>query len=456
MVRDDNDGRRARRVGEAIRGELSRLLVRQINDPRLKLATITDVVMSPDLRSARVFYAPPHGVSVEEVRSILAKAAAFFRKEIGRSLALRFTPELSFHLDESFDHGSRVDIILKETRQDFDEAAKRESTESALGRSIAAASRILLAVHANPDGDAIGSLLGMYGILRLLGKRPTAYCPDGVPATLRFLPYADEVVAALEPDATFDLTLLMDTADMGLAPAGFPPAERCGTLAIIDHHAAHGDLGDIVVRRDVSAVGELLFDLATELLWPLDGKVAQCLYTSVVADTGSFRYTSTTPATHRVAAALIERGADPWAAATGLFESFSLARQRLLGLVVGTLEVSPDGRYADLECTPEMLATTGAVKADLDGMINLGRSIEGVEISALFRLEPEGHIKVSFRSKGRVDVAALASRFGGGGHRNASGATLRGRPVSEAKSIIRKTAAELLADPDGFAATPPR
>ncbi|MCK9462183.1 MAG: 30S ribosome-binding factor RbfA [Proteobacteria bacterium] len=455
MVRDA-DGRRGRRVGESIRAELSRALLRQIGDPRLLRATITDVDMSPDLRSARVFYVPPGDVDREGVRAALDKAASFLRKEIGRSLALRFTPALSFHLDESFDVGSRVDSILRETRRDLDDAAKIESPEKALGRIVATSSGILLAVHANPDGDAIGSLLGMHGILRLLGKRPVAYCPDGVPATLRFLPGAEDVVAALEPDSAYELTILMDTADLALAPAGFPPAERRGVLAIIDHHAAHGDLGDIVVRRDVSAVGELLFDLAMELLWPLDERVAQCLYTSVVADTGSFRYTSTTPATHRVAAALIERGADPWAAATGLFESFSLARQRLLGLVAGTLEVSADGRCADLVCTPDMLAAAGAVKADLDGMINLGRSIEGVEISAVFRLEPEGHIKVSFRSKGRVDVAALASRFGGGGHRNASGATLRGVSIADAKSIVRKAAEELLAEPAELAPDPAR
>ena len=103
-----------------------------------------------------------------------------------------------------------------------------------------------------------------------------------------------------------------------------------------------------------------------------------------------------------------------------------------------------------------MLAATGSVKADLDGMINLGRSISGVEISALFRVEPEGHIKVSFRSKGRVDVALLSSRFGGGGHRNAAGATLRGLPLPEAKALIRKAAAELLADPAAFAASAAR
>jgi len=447
------DERRTRRVGESIRGELSRLLVRQIGDPRLALATITDVRMSPDLKAARVYYVPSTGASEADVKSGLSKAAPFFRREIGKNLALRYTPTLTFHLDDSFDKGSRVDRILHETHKDAEAAKSAVTQEQALAKRIAESSRILLAVHANPDGDAIGSLLGMYGILRLQGKRPIAYCPDGIPRTLAFLPFSDEIVRTLEPDAEFDLTLLMDTADANLLPDGFPPDAQRGAFAVIDHHREHGDLGEVVVRRDVSAVGELLYDLAMELLWPLDEKVAQCLYTSIVADTGSFRYSSTTPATHRAAADLIDRGADPWVAATGLFESFTLSRQRLFGLVTDTLEVSADGRYADVVCTPEMLRSTGAVKADLDGAINIGRSIAGVEISALFRVEPEGHIKVSFRSKGNVDVALLSSKFGGGGHKNAAGATLRDVSLEAAKALIRSSATDLLKNPAAFAAS---
>jgi bifunctional oligoribonuclease and PAP phosphatase NrnA len=447
------DERRTRRVGESIRIELSRLLTRQIADPRLTLATITDVKMSPDLKSARVYYVPSAGASDADVSAGLAKALPFFRREMGKNLSLRYTPTLAFHLDDSFDKGARVDRILHETHKDAEAVKRTLSAEALLAKHVAESSRILLAVHANPDGDAVGSLLGMYGILRLQGKRPIAYCPDGIPRTLEFLPFSDEIARTLEPDAEFDLTLLMDTADTNLLPDGFPPARLRGAFAVIDHHREHGDLGDVVVRRDVSAVGELLYDLALELLWPLDEKIAQCLYTSIVADTGSFRYSSTTPATHRAAADLIDRGADPWAAATGLFESFTLSRQRLFGLVTDTLEVSADGRYADVVCTPDMLRATGAVKADLDGAINIGRSIAGVEISALFRVEPEGHIKVSFRSKGNVDVALLSSKFGGGGHKNAAGATLRDVSLEEAKKIIRAFAAELLKNPAAFAAS---
>jgi phosphoesterase RecJ-like protein len=305
-----------------------------------------------------------------------------------------------------------------------------------------------VATHANPDGDAVGSLLGLTRILQLMGKRALAYCPDGIPDTLRFLPGTDEVATAIGGEDRFDLTLIVDTAAANLLPEGFPEPERRGPLAVIDHHGQHGELGDVVIRRDSSAVGELLFDLTRELVWPVDARVALCLYASIVADTGSFRYSSTTPHTHEVAAELMALGAEPWPVATALYESYPLQRQRLLAEVLSTLELCCDGRYADLVATQEMLARAGATKADLDGMINFGRAIAGVEISAMFRREPEGEIKVSFRSKGRLDVASLASTMGGGGHVNAAGCTLEDIDIDTAKAKIRAAAAELLARDD--------
>jgi len=206
----------------------------------------------------------------------------------------------------------------------------------------------------------------------------------------------------------------------------------------------HGEFGDVVIRRDVSSVGELLCQLAKELLWPLDKDVAKCLYTSIVSDTGSFRYTSTTAETHRVVADLIETGAEPWESATELFESFSINRQKLFGLVAGTLRLDANEKYAELFCTPQMLEQTQTTGEDLDGMINFGRSVRGVEIAAFFKVKGSGDIKISFRSKGRVDVAQLAARFGGGGHRNASGATVEGSQIDDVMGKVRQMAKELL------------
>lgn len=439
-MKSTNDGRRQRRVGENIRLELSTLLARQVGDPDLAWATITDVEMSPDLKNAHVFFVATGQPDPTNVSTALDRATPFFRRELGRKLGLKHTPRLVFKHDDSFDNASRIDEILSETRSEQMTRAAGETPEQTLGRLVAESERILLCVHGNPDGDAVGSLLGLAHVLRLMGKRPVAYCPDGIPNTLKFLPGSDEIAGHLVPEDQFELTILMDTADEKLLPDGFPRSDLLGQLVVVDHHMTHGDLGDVVIRREVSAVGELLFDLTRELVWPMDRDSAQCFYTSIVADTGSFRYTSTTPSTHRAAADLIALGADPWESATALYESYPVSRQRLLAAVVGTLEISEDGRYAELHCTPEILKSCGATKADLDGMVNLGRSIDGVEISSMLRLEPEGHIKVSFRSKGNADVSGLAANFGGGGHRNAAGATISGSSLDEARRLVREAA----------------
>jgi phosphoesterase RecJ-like protein len=441
-------------VGEAVREELTRLLLRAVRDPELAWATITGVDMSPDLQSARVFFVATGGRDNETMRAGLERAAPFLQREIGAHLKLRVTPRLSFRHDESFDRAERVDSLIDENRRHEQAQRGEDPAGRSLAETLAGARRVLVATHANPDGDAIGSLLGTWRILRLMGKSAVAYAPEGVPRPLRFLPGAEAVEAAVEAEERFDATVLLDTADANLLPPGFPPAERRGTLVVIDHHARHGEMGDVVIRREASAVGEIVFQLARELIWPMDREVAECLYASIVSDTGAFGYNSTTATTHRVAADLLELGVDPWKVASNLFESFSLPRQRLLGAVASSLELEAGGRFAHMAVTPRVLADCGAVKADLDGLINLGRSVEGVEIAAMFRLEPGGEIKVSFRSRGHYNVGELAARFGGGGHDNAAGCTLEGVSLDEARRVIGEAATALLDGPPAGADGP--
>ncbi len=433
---DRTDNRRLSRVSMAIREVLADLLAKEVGNPLLAWVTVSDVEVSADLRHARIFYTAPGSQDHEAIASSLNKAASYLQREIGGRLRLRNTPRLSFLRDESFEEGERIDKLINEVNEEDAKRRKDETEEKALDRLISEADSILVVTHHNPDGDAIGSLLGLSGILRLLGKTATAYCPDGIPKVLTFLEGATTITKALDENDTFDLTILVDTADQDLLPPGLPSAKNMGTMIVIDHHLKHGDLGDIVIRREVSAVGEILFELAKELVWPMDQGIAECLYTSIVSDTGSFRYSSTTSSTHHAAAELLATGARPWPVATSLYESFPLKRQRLLAEVLSTLEISKDGRFAQLYSTPDMLAKVGADKEDLDGMINFGRSVDSVEIAAMFRVQAGGDVKVSFRSKGRIDVADLAARFGGGGHRNASGCTLNGVSLEEARRII--------------------
>lgn len=442
---ESSDKRRLSRVSERIREGIAKALFKNVRDPLLQWVTLTGVKMSADLRHARVYFSIAGDHEPDAVEKSLRKAAPFLQKKLG-GIGLRYVPQLSFQYDTSLETGRRVDDLIREVQQEDARISSDDSPSKKLDRLINDADTILVTTHRNPDGDAIGSLLGMGHILKRLGKDTIVYCPDAVPKTMQFLPGSDEVTLELDGLEEFDLTIALDLADASLLPDGFPSEESRGTLVIIDHHCQHDDLGDFIIRQEAAAVGEMLFELAGELLWPLDAAIAECLYTSIVADTGSFRYSSTTAKTHKIAAELLEAGAKPWVVATQLYESFPLRRQRLLGEVLNTLEISEDGRFASLYCTPEMLQKTGSAKEDLDGLINLGRSIENVEIAAMLRVESADTIRVSFRSKGRIDVGELAAQFGGGGHRNAAGCTLQETELKLARQKIKKAVYNYLAE----------
>ena len=318
---------------------------------------------------------------------------------------------------------------------EIDDAHIMESLKEA----VAGARRILLATHTRPDGDALGSLLGMYFILLGLNKDTVPYCPDRVPRFLTFLPGVDRIQRDIE--GRFDASILLDTPEKRLFAEGF---DARGTFIVIDHHKESESFGDVVLRQPASAVGELIYLAAKRAGWPVDADAAQCLYTSIVADTSSFKYESATPACHRAAADLIELGAEPWKTATHLFESFSVVRRRLLAEVLGTLITGANDKYASIYCTREMMRSVGAGQDDLEGMVNAARCIAGVELAALLREEEDGIIRVSLRSKGSVDASVVARHFGGGGHVNAAGFRLSGSSMQTASALLLERAEVLL------------
>ena len=194
-------------------------------------------------------------------------------------------------------------------------------------------------------------------VLKELGKDVTLYVPDDLSITLHFFAHATPRVRELPPGARFDSTWVMDTAAKALLPEGLPPREERGPMVIVDHHAAHDDVGDIKLRdTDSCATGEVIARVAKSLgVWPLPAGAATALYAAIVADTGGFRYPATKACTLRLGADLLEAGADPWEAAYELFEGWEEARMKLLAAILDTLELSECGRLAMLRVTREML-----------------------------------------------------------------------------------------------------
>jgi len=292
-------------------------------------------------------------------------------------------------------------------------------------RLVRAGRRFLVTGHANPDGDALGSMLALQHGLRTLGKEVVAYDHDPAPRRFGFLPGAGALVTdAARLGAAFDATFVHDCGDKHLLGDRFPGRDVTGPIVLLDHHASGSDFGDHSLRdTSASAVGIIVARLLAALGVPIDAIIAECLWCSLVSDTGWFRYSSTDAETMRLASACVEAGAVPWDFARRSEESAPPARLKLMARVFDTLELV--GPVALLTLTQAALTSTGTTTAEAEGLVGYARALDGVEVGVMLYEQDDG-VRVSLRSKGGVDVGAVAASLGGGGHRAAAGCFVRG------------------------------
>jgi bifunctional oligoribonuclease and PAP phosphatase NrnA len=314
-------------------------------------------------------------------------------------------------------------------------------------KKIRLGNRFLLTSHINPDGDAIGSELGLARLLRSMGKGAVVWNRDPIPTIYRPLPGSERVHTGEEPPAGFP-----DRFD-AIVVLECPSPDRTGLeqhlsarpIINIDHHLGNQLYGSVNwVDSAAPAVGEMVYRLAQGLKLTLDPETASCLYLTLVTDTGGFRFSNATPAAFEAAAALVRDGAHPEQVSQWLYESQPLPVVRLIGEMLQTLEIHEDGRVATARLTPEMFERVGAQPGDSEGLIDFPRSIAGVEAVALIRQREDGTHKVSLRSRGEVDVEKIARHHGGGGHRNAAGFVLEGDGEEARQKVAQALAAALV------------
>jgi phosphoesterase RecJ-like protein len=297
--------------------------------------------------------------------------------------------------------------------------------------------RILFFLHVNPDGDSIGSTLGMVHALRRAGKQAVAVGVDPVPRIYRFLPGWDTLFTPWEQvEGEWDLACFLDCGDLNRIGAALPLVARAKRNLNVDHHATNTIYGEYnYLDFSAAAVGELAYRLLKALDLPVDADVATCLYTSIVADTGGFRYDSTVPGTHRIAADLLEAGAKPYEVACAIWENESVERLAMLARALATLQVDESGKIAWLLVTRAMMDEAKAGEDDIEGLVNYARAVAGVEVGIMFKETPDGLVRVGLRSRRTVDVGAVAKQFGGGGHARAAGCSLF-CPIPEAMEQV--------------------
>lgn len=290
---------------------------------------------------------------------------------------------------------------------------------------IAESQRILFFMHVQPDGDSIGSTLGMIRALRQMGKEAIMVGVDPIPRLYQFLPGWDTLyIPWQQVEGEWDLACFLDCGDMERVGEALPVMKLGQKSLNIDHHTTNTAYAQYnYLEFSAAAVGELAYRLLRAMGAPVDAETALCLYTSLVTDTGGFRYDSTGPSAHRAAAELIELGVRPYEVASAIFENESVPRLALLSAALGTLRVDQSGKVAYMVVTQAMLKQAGAGDSEVEGIVNYARSVSGVEVGILFKESPDGRTRVGLRSRRAVDVGAIAAGFGGGGHPRAAGCT---------------------------------
>jgi phosphoesterase RecJ-like protein len=296
----------------------------------------------------------------------------------------------------------------------------------------------------NPDGDGLGSEVGLVHLLRAQGIDAIVTNPSPTPPRFGFLfedlPGVDRSAEAVKALRRADLIVVLDISDLTRLGMLIQTVQERGVpVACVDHHVSAGVLppGPRYLDPDAAATGELIYELALANGWPVTQAAARGLYVAILTDTGGFRFSNTRARTLRVAADLLEKGVDAEMIYLEVYARAPEGRPRLFAEALQTLVVEPEYGLAWVTVPPGAIERLGVSSDDLDGVVEFPRSIEGVRMALLFREISQGRVKVSLRSVGDVDVAAFAKPYGGGGHTKAAGLSLAGSLAEVQQTVLQ-------------------
>jgi phosphoesterase RecJ-like protein len=294
--------------------------------------------------------------------------------------------------------------------------------------------RFAITSHIRPDGDSLGSSLGLYWLLSALGKEPELIMRDPVPHAYQKLPGTEFVRVTPSVDREYDAVFVIECSD--ITRPGLIDLDK-QLVVNIDHHSTTALFGDINwIDSTASAVGEMIFNLCKALGVRVTREIAECVYTALITDTGSFHYSNTSERTFKVASELVRAGVKPAKVSQAVFANYPWSKIELLSEVLATVKRDASGRVAWLAQTLDMQERAHATDEDGDGFVNYPMSCGDVEACAFFKETAPNVYRVSLRSKCDVNVARIAERFGGGGHRNAAGCTFQGAIEDAERQLV--------------------
>ncbi len=318
-------------------------------------------------------------------------------------------------------------------------------TLKVIGQQLSVSDDYVIIGHSIPDGDSVGSILALYLALTGLGKRVKIIMQDPLSSVYEYLPTVDRFCSPDDIETMPENIILLDCSRLDrIGEQLLNRLHKRKMTVNIDHHQDNEMFGDYnFVNPLASSVAEIIFQLLTTMEIAINSEIANCLYAGIVMDTSSFMNSNTTSTTMKTAALLIEQGADVDLARNNLLESKPYEEVLLLRQGLMHLEFHHHGRIACMKLPYEEVREIDALDAHPEGSINYLRSIRGVEVALLFREVSPGMVKIGYRSKDQVDVAALAQRLGGGGHKRAAGAQKKGS-IEEVSSLVIEMVEDVL------------
>jgi len=316
----------------------------------------------------------------------------------------------------------------------------KQSSFEEIGAVLRSKQTFAILSHVRPDGDALGSQLGLGLSLSKLGKTVMVRNEDGLLEKYGFLPGGAYLETPWNEPQDFDVAIALDTATQSRLGTATSLVRNAKTWINIDHHPSNPRYGDLVyIDSTAPATGQILFELITSQGLPMDAAIAENLFVAISTDTGSFQYPNTTSRTFEIGAALLRCGVNVGRISQLLYESYPRRRAELLRELLGTMRFEGRGKVAAFSLSLQTAAKLGAKPEDNEGLIDHIRAIQGVVVAVFFEELPEGKVRVSMRSKSNAaDVCAICEKFGGGGHKLAAGARVRGTLAEVEAKVLKE------------------
>ncbi len=322
---------------------------------------------------------------------------------------------------------------------------ERDARFAEIGRALREHNKFAVLSHVRPDGDALGSTLALALSLKELGKEVRAWNEEGMLEKYNFLAQAELLTEPPNTPEDFDVAIALDTAVQNRLGTTTTAVRSAKLWINIDHHPSNPRYGDLVyIDPTAPATGQILFELLTNQKFPITPAIAENLYAAISTDTGSFQYPNTTVRTFEIAAELVRCGVEVGRVSQLLYENFPRRRIELLRDLLATMRFGCDGKLAYFSLSQASALALGVIPEDNEGLIDHLRAIQGVVVAIFFEELTDGKVRVSMRSKNEaVDVCAICTQFGGGGHVLAAGARVRGTLPEVEKKIVEQACAAI-------------